>query len=62
LTDLGSFLRSGQPGLCGGIIALSPVLCHVTVDAIPDIIKGKKAIQINEIDQFLRELQKRVKK
>jgi len=34
----------------------------VTVDAIPDIIKGKKAIQINEFDQFLRELQKRVKK
>ena len=39
-----------------------PVMCHVTVDAIPDIIKGKKAIHLNEFDQYLRELQKRVKK
>ncbi len=39
-----------------------PVLCHVTVDAIPDIIKGKKAFQLNEFDQYLKELQKRVKK
>ena len=39
-----------------------PVLCHVTVDAIPDIIKGKKAFQLNEFDQYLKELQRRVKK
>jgi len=39
-----------------------PVLCHVTVDAIPDIIKGKKAFQINEFNQYLKELQKRVRK
>ena len=39
-----------------------PVLCHVTVDAIPDIIKGKKAFQLNEFDQYLKELHKRVKK
>jgi TIR domain len=39
-----------------------PVLCHVTVDAIPDIIKGKKAFQMNEFDQYLKELQKRVEK
>lgn len=39
-----------------------PVLCHVTVDAIPDIIKGKKAFLINDFDQYLKELQKRVKK
>ena len=39
-----------------------PVLCHVTVDAIPDIIKGKKAFQLNEFEQYLKELQRRVKK
>lgn len=39
-----------------------PVLCHVTVDAIPDIIKGKKAFQLNEFDHYLKELHKRVKK
>jgi hypothetical protein len=39
-----------------------PVLCHVTVDAIPDIIEGKKAFHINEFDQYLKKLAKRVKK
>ncbi len=38
-----------------------PVLCHVTVDAIPDIIEGKKAVQINEFNQYLTELSRRVK-
>jgi hypothetical protein len=38
-----------------------PVLCHVSVDAIPDIIKGKKAYQINDFDQYLKDLKKRVK-
>jgi hypothetical protein len=39
-----------------------PVLCHVTVDAIPDIIKGKKAFHLNEFEQYLRELKRRVEK
>ena len=39
-----------------------PVLCHVTVDAIPDIIEGKKAFHLNEFDQYLKELSKRVNK
>ena len=39
-----------------------PILCHVTFDAIPDIIKGKKAFHLNEFDQYLKELEKRVKK
>lgn len=38
-----------------------PVLCHVTVDAIPDIIEGKKAFQINEFNQYLAELSRRVR-
>jgi hypothetical protein len=39
-----------------------PILYHVTVDAIPDIIKGKKAFHLNEFDQYLKELKERVKK
>jgi hypothetical protein len=37
-----------------------PVLCHVTIDAIPDIIKGKKAYHLNEFDLYLKDLKKRV--
>lgn len=37
-----------------------PILCHVTVEAIPDIIKGKKAFQLNEFDHYLAELRRRV--
>lgn len=39
-----------------------PVLCHVAVDAIPDIIEGKKAFHLNEFGQYLDELSKRVKR
>jgi hypothetical protein len=38
-----------------------PVLCHVTFDAIPDIIEGKKAFHINDFDKYLIELKRRVK-
>ena len=38
-----------------------PVLCHVTVDAIPDMIKATKGFHMNDFDQYLTELQKRVK-
>lgn len=44
-----------------GDYRIVPVLYHVTVDAIPDIIKGKKAFQLNEFDQYLKELRRRVK-
>ena len=38
-----------------------PVLCHVTFDAIPDIIEGKRAFHINDFDTYLLELKRRVK-
>ncbi len=38
-----------------------PVLCHVSFDAIPDIIEGKKAFHINEFDKYLAELKRRVR-
>ena len=39
-----------------------PVLCHVSFDAIPDIIAGKKAFHINDFDKYLGELKRRVTK
>lgn len=38
------------------------VLVHVGTEPIPEIIKSKKAININEFDNYLSELRKRVKK
>lgn len=38
-----------------------PVLCHVSFDAIPDIIEGKKAFHINDFDKYLAELKRRVR-
>ena len=37
------------------------VLCHVEVDTIPDMIKSKKAISINDFDNYLKELATRAK-
>jgi hypothetical protein len=37
------------------------ILCHVNVDSIPDIIKSKKAIPLNDFDKYLAELSHRIK-
>jgi hypothetical protein len=37
------------------------VLYHVSVDPIPDMIKHKKAIALNDFDHYLTELTKRVR-
>ena len=36
-------------------------MCHVSVDPIPDMIKNKKAIHLNEIDTYLSDLTQRVR-
>ena len=38
------------------------VLCHVTIDPVPDIIKSKKAVPLNQFDDYLRELSIRIRK
>jgi hypothetical protein len=38
------------------------VLCHVDVDRIPDMIMSKKAISINDFDDYVKELSARVKR
>jgi len=37
------------------------VLCHVEIDTIPDMIRSKKAISINEFDGYVRELAGRIR-
>jgi len=37
------------------------VLCHVAVDTIPAIIASKKAVPLNEFDDYLRDLRERVR-
>ena len=38
------------------------VLCHVEVDTIPDIIGSKKAVPMNELDEYFSQLRRRVEK
>jgi hypothetical protein len=38
------------------------VLYHVDVDPIPEMLKSKKAIILNDLDDYLAEVEKRVKK
>lgn len=37
------------------------VLCHVQLDTIPDMIKSKKAIPLNDFDSYVTELAGRVR-
>jgi hypothetical protein len=41
-------------------VRITPIMCHVDVDTIPGMIKAKKSIKLNECDEFLAELRKRV--
>ena len=42
-------------------IRILMVMCHVSVDPIPDMIKNKKAISLNEFDAYLADLEQRVR-
>lgn len=37
-------------------------MCHVKLDPIPDMLKSKKAIDINAFDSFAKELRNRVER
>ena len=37
------------------------IRCHVSVDPIPDMLKNKKAISLNDLGDYLNELGKRVR-
>ncbi len=39
-----------------------PVLCHVKIEPIPQMIKSKKVIELNDFDTYLGEIRKRVQK
>ncbi len=38
------------------------VLCHVEVDTTPDMLKSKKAMPLNEFDDYLRDLRRRIER
>jgi hypothetical protein len=38
------------------------VLCHVTADAIPDMMRSRKAIGLNDLDDYLKELSRRLER
>ena len=42
-------------------IRVVPVRCHVTVDNIPEMVKERKSISLNDFDDYLNELSKRVR-
>lgn len=42
-------------------IRILMVMCHVSVDPIPDMIKNKKAISLNEFDDYVVDLKQRVR-
>jgi hypothetical protein len=42
-------------------VRITVVRCHVSVDPIPDMIKNKKAVSLNEFDVYLTELTKRAR-
>jgi hypothetical protein len=39
---------------------ITPVLCHVPVDRVPDLIKSKKAVPLNEFEAYLDSLRRRL--
>lgn len=43
-------------------LRITVVLCHVDTDPIPAIIKSKKAIHLNELDNYLAEVSARLRK
>ncbi len=55
-------LEVGAAWGCRKTMRIVPILCHVDVDTVPDMIKAKKAIHINDCEAFFGELKERVKK
>jgi hypothetical protein len=54
-----------EVGVAWGIrknFRIAAVLVHVGTEPIPKIIKSKKAVNINDFDNYLSEVRKRVKK
>jgi hypothetical protein len=37
------------------------IMCHISVDMIPDMIKNKKSLDLNDFDRYLVELAQRVR-
>jgi hypothetical protein len=42
-------------------VRITVVLYHVEVDAIPEMLKSKKAISLNDLDDYVAEISRRMK-
>jgi TIR domain len=42
-------------------VRITMIMCHVSFDPMPDMFKSKKAISLNQIDDYLNELTQRVR-
>ena len=56
LLEIGAFWGNQEPR------RIVPILCHAPIEKIPGMIKSKKAIHLNEFDQYLTELRNRMKR
>ncbi|QDV38103.1 toll/interleukin-1 receptor domain-containing protein [Tautonia plasticadhaerens] len=54
-------LEIGAAWLWSGKTRITVVLYHVEVDSVPDMLKSKKAIALNDLDEYLSEVAKRVR-
>jgi hypothetical protein len=54
-------LEVGAAWMCGADMRIIAVRCHVGIEPIPDMIKQKKVIGINDFDEYIAELSKRLK-
>jgi hypothetical protein len=54
-------LEVGAAWYRGGGMRIVAVRQHVEVEPIPDMLKSKKVIELNQFDEYLAELEKRIK-
>ena len=54
-------LEIGTAWLWSGRTRITVVLYHVEVDSVPDMLKSKKAIPLNDLDVDLSEVANRIK-
>ena len=53
-------MEVGAAWMRGPEVRIIAVLCHVGIEPIPDMLKQKKVISINDVDQYLKELSDRI--
>ena len=39
---------------------ITPILCHVSIDRIPEIVKSKKAVHLNDLEAYVESIRQRL--